>query len=64
MKRTHYREPEQGNRRHGIKPLTRRLSLRLRCARPGHASGQGPETRTGWNSFWSGLMSWRRAARF
>jgi len=56
MKRTHYREHEQSNRRHGIKPLTRRLSLRLRCARPGQVSGQGPETRTGWNSFWSGLL--------
>jgi len=66
MKRTHDREQEGGNCRHGIPPLTRRLSLRLRCARPGHASGYGqePETPTGWNQFWSGLMSWRRAARF
>jgi len=55
MKRTHHREQNQGNRRHGIQPLTRRLSLRLRCARPGHASGQEPETQTGGNQFWSGL---------
>jgi len=55
MKRTHYQEHQQSNCRQGIKPLTRRLSLRLRCARPGHPSGQEPETQTGWNQFWSGL---------
>jgi len=55
MKRTRHREHEQGNRRHGIKPLTRRLSLRLRCARPGHASGQGSKAQERSDQFWSGL---------
>ena len=60
----HTHEQNSGSRRQGVPPLTRRLVLRIRCARPGHASGQQPETSTGWNQFWSGLMSWRRAARF
>jgi len=35
-------EQNRGNRRHGITPLTRRLVLRIRCARPGEPSGQRP----------------------
>jgi hypothetical protein len=41
---------KRGQCRHGIKPLARRLSLRLRCARPGHTPGQDQETHSGQNS--------------
>jgi len=37
-------EQNLGNRRHRTLPLTRRLVLRIRCARPEHASGQRSET--------------------
>jgi len=29
-----------------VQPLARRLSLRIRCARPEHAFGQRPENQT------------------
>src|SRR5439155_56955 len=46
-----------------VQPLTRRLSLRIRCARPEHAFGQGPENKITNIQLCSGLMSWQRAAR-
>src|SRR5438093_9002678 len=49
--------------RAAVQPLTRRLSLRIRCARPEHAFGQGPENKTTSIQLCSGLMSWQRAAR-
>ena len=57
------REHRFGNRRHGNPPLTRRLSLRLRCARPGEA-GHGPETQELRFQYGSGLKRVQRAARF
>src|SRR4051794_32046457 len=47
-----------------VQALSRRLSLRIRCARPGHAFGQSPEYQTINIQLCSGLMSWQRAARF
>ena len=40
-------EQKRGKCRHGITPLARRLSLRIRCARPGHTPGQDQETHSG-----------------
>ena len=57
------REQNNGNRRHGVKPLTRRPVLRIRCARPRHAFGQDEE-QDKQTQFWSGLKCWQRAARF
>ena len=45
-------------------PLARRLSLRIRCARPEQPTGQEPENKTSNIQLCSGLMSWQRAARF
>jgi hypothetical protein len=47
-KRMQTPEPTHGHRRQGIPPLARRLvavrkHLRIRCARPEHASGQDPK---------------------
>src|SRR3954468_20340257 len=47
-----------------VPPLARRLSLRIRYARPEHAFGQRPENKTTDIQLCSGLMSWQRAARF
>jgi len=53
--------PQQnpGNRRQLNPPLTRRLGLRLRCARPEQTSGQGPGTHNCENNFSNGLMRWQ-----
>jgi hypothetical protein len=57
-------EQNQGRRRHGVKPLTRRLSLRVRYARPGEGTGQGPEKQTKKTQYRNGLQRWQRATRF
>jgi hypothetical protein len=64
MKRMQTQEQNPGNRRHGVPSLTRRLSLRVRYARPEQRSGQGPEKQSKDFQFWSELMSWQTAARF
>jgi len=38
-----------------VPPLARRLSLRIRCARPEHPSGQRPENQTANTQLCSGL---------
>src|SRR5438045_6591897 len=60
----HTREQQYGTCRQAIPPLARRFSLRLRCARPEPGPGQGPEETKKPIQLGSGLMSWRRAARF
>jgi hypothetical protein len=57
--------PEQNHRpgRHGSLPLTRRLSLRLRCARPGGGSGHRSENQLQQTQLRNGLQRWQRAAR-
>ncbi len=57
--------PEQNHRpgRHGSLPLTRRLSLRLRCARPGGGSGHRSENQLQQTQPRNGLKRWQRAAR-
>ena len=57
-------EQNNGRCHHGVKPLTRRLWLRLRCARPGGGSGPGPENRLQQTQVRNGLKRWQRAARF
>ena len=44
--------PEQNSAhgRHGVRPLARRLSLRIRCARPEPHRGQDQKTHSGQNS--------------
>src|SRR5262245_4744859 len=46
-----------------VQPLTRRLSLRIRCARPEHACGQGSGNKTTNIQLCSELMSWQSVAR-
>lgn len=53
-----------GSCRHGVPPLTRRLSLRIRCARPDAASGPKPENRLKVHPPRNGLKRWQRATRF
>lgn len=57
------RAQNKGSCRHGNTPLTRRLVLRIRDARPGESSGpeEEPKEQT---QLCSGLKSWQRAARF
>ena len=45
-------------------PLTRRLSLRIRCARPEPPLGQRLNNQTAKTQLSSGLMRWQSAARF
>ena len=53
-----------GSSRQAVTPLARRLSLRIRCARPGEASGQDQRTPEQVNQLSNGLKRWQRAARF
>jgi hypothetical protein len=56
-------EQNIGNCRQWDFPLTRRLVLRLRCARP-ELAGQKLETRNQELQYRNGLKRWQRAARF
>src|SRR5881275_1462064 len=58
------REQYHGNWPAEIQPLARRLWLRIRCARPEHASGQKLNNQKIKTQLSSGLMSWQSAARF
>jgi hypothetical protein len=58
--------PEQnlGSSRQGDFPLTRRLVLRFRYARPGATAGQNQVITQIENLVRNGLKRWQRAARF
>ena len=47
-----------------VPPLPRRLSLRIRCARPELILGKDQKTKTLKTQLCSELMRWQRAARF
>src|ERR1051326_8775168 len=56
-------EPNKGPSPPVLPPLARRLSLRIRCARPEQPSGSYPEPKIN-IQLCSGLMRRQRAARF
>jgi len=57
-------EPNNDSSGPVVPPLARRLSLRIRGARPERPPAQGPENKKNSIQLCSGLMSWQRAARF